>query len=124
MLALNQVTGMPIGDAEGTIEPPVGLQRSDVVALPEFDVDVADVERGVEAAQEVGHEPVQPLGVQRRAVSHGEAEAAHGPPVVAPAPREQARPHGLWHRQEAEQMVDDLVREGADLVLAISGFHG
>ena len=85
MLALNQVTGMPIGDAEGTIEPPVGLQRSDVVALPEFDVDVADVERGVEAAQEVGHEPVQPLGGQHRAVGHGEAEAAHGPPVVAPA---------------------------------------
>lgn len=47
----------------------------------------------------------------------------HGLPVVAPSPREQARPHSLRRRQEAEQVVNDLVGQGADPVLAAS-VHG
>lgn len=65
----------------------------------------------------MAHELVEPLGSQLWAVDEGEAEAAHGLPVVAPAPGEEARPDGLWRLKEAEQVVDELVREGADTVL-------
>uniref|UniRef100_A0A0E0BGD0 Uncharacterized protein n=1 Tax=Oryza glumipatula TaxID=40148 RepID=A0A0E0BGD0_9ORYZ len=41
-----------------------------------------------------------------------------GPPEVAPAAGEHARPHGLVRWQEGEDIVEDLIREGAKPVLA------
>lgn len=57
--------------------PAIGLQRGDLVALSDIDVDVAYVERSAEVMEQVAHERVQPLGAHRRAaVEHGAAEAA------------------------------------------------
>jgi len=51
-----------------------------------------------------------------RTLSANDAQACGGLPEVAPAPGEHARPHGLLHREEGEEVVDDPVREGADAV--------
>jgi hypothetical protein len=50
------------------------------------------------------------------ALDVGDAQACGELPEVTPAPREHARTHGLLRREEGEEMVEDIVREGADAV--------
>ena len=51
-----------------------------------------------------------------RTLSADDAQACGGLPEVAPALGEHARPHGLLHREEGQEVVEDPVREGADAV--------
>lgn len=47
-----------------------------------------------------------------------DAQGGHGLPLVAPAAGEHARPHHVAGGQEGERPLEDLVRKGADAVLA------
>ncbi|BAT13164.1 Os11g0209550, partial [Oryza sativa Japonica Group] len=50
-------------------------------------------------------------------VAFGDAQARGGLPEVAPAPCEQARPHGVRRRQEPEDVVEDPIRKASNPIL-------
>jgi len=105
----------------------------DVVAVQLAAEEVALI-HGRGAAEE--HQVVHEVGQRRRRPwppqrpptagpvrARGNADGARGLPEVEPAPGEQARPHGVVGGQEGQDVVEDVVRERADEVLAVAR-HG
>jgi hypothetical protein len=72
--------------------------------------------------QQIVHEFPDILNRSREVLGLHDAQACGELPDVAPAACEHARTDGLLRRQEREEMVEDLVRKGADSVDA--GRHG
>lgn len=71
------------------------------------------------AAAEAAEKAVEERGELGGAVPSpgaGDADGGGGPPHVAPAPAQRARPHRLVRREQREEGVEDVVREGAEVV--------
>ena len=58
-----------------------------------------------------------------RLVGAGDAQDGHGLPEVAPAPGEHARAHHLLRLQERQHVMQERVRERADVVPAAAALH-
>lgn len=86
------------------------------------EVEIAGIQRRACAAiapasevEQIVHELGEPF-CAAPSLGAGEEKGGHGPPDGAPAPGEYARPQHLLSRQEAEHIVEDVLREGADAV--------
>lgn len=82
-----------------------------VGAFATTEIDLAVIQSGSRLAEQ------QQL-VHEHLVVVGDAQATKGPPEVAPALGQHARPHGVLRRQEIQHVLEDGVRESADPVLA------
>jgi hypothetical protein len=98
---------MRLAGGEEVLEIEVFLVEVELEGL-EADVGVAEEEQGVDEVDE-------PLSVVA-ALNAGDAQGGGGFPEVAPAPREQARPHHFVRGEEGEHVVEEVVGEGADAV--------
>ena len=94
------------------------------------EIKLEGVERCASAGEkQVVHELPELLhGPRELAVSTDDAEGLGGLPEVAPAPGQHAGPDGILVWQEAEDVLEDAVRKGADAVAAPPrsggrGFH-
>lgn len=87
--------------------------------LASTEVELAVLHGGsrVTQQQQAVDEHVLRLGAPERL--EGDAEAVRRPPEVAPAGAEDRCPHGVLRRQEAQNVLEDGVRQRADPVLVV-----
>lgn len=82
------------------------------LACVEAGIALAEEEQVVDEASETAHgRPCIPM-------AEPDAQACGRLPEMAPAPCEHACPHGVFRRQEREEMVEGVVRERADAIAA------
>ena len=113
-----QVDGKHLSVAQQRMPDPNVDVRNIVARCIVLELDL--IERGARVAEEQqpADELVHVVGAHLPHLERGDAQAAHEPPLVAPAPGEHARPHRLVRRQEAEDVLEDAIRQGADQVPA------
>nr|CAB3489477.1 unnamed protein product [Digitaria exilis] len=109
----------------GTSVLAIGIVAEDLAAG-----DLELVERGAAAEEEEAvHEGVEcpwpPVGFQWTSPAvvwaAGDAEGTRGTPEVAPALAKHACPDGIVGGEEEEDVVEDLIGERADVILAAAG---